>query len=124
RRLLVGGLAEGRGADAASVHPRQERIDRLALARALDAADEDREREVGAGELPLRLEQPLAHLGRFAVVGLLLDAAADFGGLEHVSSRLAAGAQVTIDRSPALAARAAVTRYPRTTGRKLRPTSR
>ena len=61
--LLVGGLPHGVGLDAARIQPLQQEVHRLGLARAADARHDHDDREVGLGQLPLRLEQGRAEPG-------------------------------------------------------------
>ena len=51
------------GLDAARVQPLQQEVHRLGLARAADARHDHDDREVGLGQLPLRLEQGRAEPG-------------------------------------------------------------
>ncbi len=83
-QFLVGGTEEALHLDQARVHPLVEELDRLALAGALDAVDQDDHREARLLlELELRLEQRFAQLDDGLLVGVLVDAVANFRGFEH-----------------------------------------
>ncbi len=82
--LLVGRLCEGAGDDVARIHPLVQQVDRFALARALDAGDDDQDGETAVLlEIELRLEQRVAQLRRFAAVGRLVDLVPEIRRLEH-----------------------------------------
>ena len=82
--LLVGGFAEGIGKDVARVHPGVEQIDRLPLARALHAIDQDQHRKlVELADIVLGVQQVGTQPGRDAVITRLVDLVAQFGGFEH-----------------------------------------
>jgi hypothetical protein len=68
----------------ARIHPFVQQVHRLALARAVEAADEDQQREFGLFEQPvLRLQERLAQRGLLAAVARLADAMSYFSRFEH-----------------------------------------
>ena len=84
RQLFVGLLIEGADLDQARVHPFVEQLDRLALARAFDAVDQDDHREaLLLLQFELRLEQRLTQGWHFSVVGFFVDDVTDFSRFEH-----------------------------------------
>ncbi|MCY1291141.1 hypothetical protein D9M70_403180 [compost metagenome] len=84
RQLLVGGQQKARHLDVARIEPLVEQLDRLALARALDAVDQQDHRKARLLlQLQLRLEQRGTQLDDRRLVGFLVDGVADFCRLEH-----------------------------------------
>ena len=83
-QLLVALHIEGGHLDEARIHPFGEPLDRIPLAGALDAIDQDDHREIRLlAQLVLDFQQGLAQRGQFGFVGFLVDGVADFGGFEH-----------------------------------------
>ena len=79
-QLLVGLHVEGADLDQARVHPFVEQLDRLALAGAFHAVDQDDHREAPLLlQLELRLQQGLAQGGQLFIVCGLIDLAAQLG---------------------------------------------
>ena len=84
-RLLAGGHAHRPRRDVARVHPRVQQVDRLALARAIDAADDDDDRKRRLlQDGSLRLQQRGAQRRDLLVVRLLVDDVTELGCLEHL----------------------------------------
>ena len=82
--LLVGRRREGERRDVARVHPRIEEVDRLALAAAIDAADEDDHRKfVLLEQVVLHVEQFGAQLRHLFLEGLAIDLMPEFRRFKH-----------------------------------------
>ena len=74
------------GVDVARVHPLVEQVDRLALARTVDAADHDQNGEaLQRSKLDLGLQQRGPQRGLAPTVLLAVDAMANLGGFEHAA---------------------------------------
>ncbi|MNF60524.1 hypothetical protein D3C84_421450 [compost metagenome] len=74
RQLLVRGPQEALHIDQPRVHPLVEQLDRLALAGALDAIDQDEHRETRLLlQLELRLQQGFAQFQHGLFIGFLVD---------------------------------------------------
>lgn len=84
REFFIGGHVEAVDANQPRVHPFTEQFDRLALAGALDAVDQDQQRKTRLLAQPvLRVQQGLAQGRHLDVIGCLVDGVADFRGFEH-----------------------------------------
>ena len=72
------------GEDPAGIHPLVEQVGRLALARCVDASEQDDHRERrGLEQLLLRGEQLRAQLRNLCFVIALRELSTDFGGFKH-----------------------------------------
>ena len=87
--FLVGRDAEAAHLDEARVHPFVEQVDRLALARAFHARDQDEDGEaLLLAQLALRLEQGAAQLRLLLTEVFLAHLVVEFGRFEHGASIL------------------------------------
>ena len=87
--LLVGGLMVGARHDPARVHPGVQEVDGLARTRAVDAGEDDNQRELRRRQLSLDFEQLRAKDRNLLLERILLDRAPEFGSFEHASPHMA-----------------------------------
>jgi hypothetical protein len=86
------------GDDVAWVHPLVEQVHRLALAGALDAADQHEHGELLLAQDPiLGGEQRLPQLRLFFLPGGFVDLVGDGGGVEHVTKASSPNRQDMLD---------------------------
>ena len=83
-QFLIRLLVEGTDLDQTRVHPFVEQLDRLALAGAFDAIDQDDHRETFLLlKFELRFKQGFAQRRHLGVIGFFVDGVTDFSGFKH-----------------------------------------
>ena len=87
--FLVGGIAHAVGLDETRIHPFVEQVHGLPAPRPIDAAHQNDDREFGLfRQIELRVQQRLAQLRHFLVVGRLVYLVSEFGRFKHDASFL------------------------------------